>query len=100
MSKCFRVGDLKRRRRENVSVCPALLPGHVDTNTPSLSTPRELQRFLGMINFYRRFLLGAANNLCPLTEAPKGNPKVLFWTTEMQAATTTIKAALVAAVPL
>ena len=53
-----------------------------------------------MINFYRRFLLGAANNLCPLTEAPKGNPKVLFWTTEMQAATTTIKAALVAAVPL
>ena len=78
------------------------LSGHVGaiTTTPSPSMPMELQRFLGKINFYRRFLLAAANILRPLTEALKGNPKVLSWTAEMQAATTAIKAALVAAVPL
>ena len=65
------------------------LSGHVDaiTNTPPPSTPKELQRFLGMINFYRRFLPAAANILRPLTA-------------EMQATTDAIKAALVAAVPL
>ena len=78
------------------------LSGHVDTitNTPLPSTPKELQRFLGMIKFYFRFLLVAANILRPLTEALKGNPKVLSWTAEMQAATDNIKAALVAPVPL
>ena len=53
-----------------------------------------------MINFYHRFLSRAANILRPLTEALKGNPKVLSWTAEMQAATTAIKAGLVAAVLL
>ena len=78
------------------------LSGHVDaiTNTPSRSTPKELQRFLGMINFYHRFLPVTANILRPLTEALKGNPKVLSWTAEMQAATDNIKAVLVAPVPL
>ena len=78
------------------------LSGHMDTitNTPLPSTPKELQRFLGMIKFYFRFLLVAANILRPLTEALKGNPKVLSWTAEMQAATDNIKAALVAPVPL
>ena len=78
------------------------LSGHVDaiTNTPLPSTPKELQRFLGMINFYHRFLLAAANILHPLTEALKGNPKVLSCTAEMQTATNNIKATLVAAVPL
>ena len=78
------------------------LSGHVDaiTNTPLPSTPKELQQFLGMINFYHRFLLAAANILHPLTEALKGNPKVLSCTAEMQTATNNIKATLVAAVPL
>ena len=78
------------------------LSGHVDaiTNTPLPSSPKELQRFPGMINFYHRFLPAAANILCPLTEALKGNPKVLSWSAEMQAATTAIKAELVATIPL
>ena len=41
------------------------------------TTPKELQRFLGMVNFYRRFLPTAACTLQPLTEALKGNPKIL-----------------------
>ena len=65
------------------------------TYMPPLSTPKELQRFLGIINFYSRFLLVAARTLRPLTEALKGNPKVLSWTTEMQAAATAIRAAAV-----
>ena len=62
--------------------------------------PKEPQRFLGMIHFYCKFLPGAANILHPLTEAIKGNPKVLTWTAEMQAAADSIKVALVAAVLL
>ena len=64
------------------------------TWTPS-PTHQHCQR-----HFYRRFLPGAANIHCPLTEALKGNPKVLSWTAEMQAPTTAIKAVLVAAVPV
>ena len=39
------------------------------------STIRELQGFLGMINFYRRFLPGIARILVPLTDALKGGQK-------------------------
>ena len=53
-----------------------------------------------MINFYRRFLPGAAGTLCPLTTALSGNPKTLPWTPEMETAFATAKEALVAAVPL
>ena len=74
---------------------------HVDaiTNSPPPSTSKELQGFLGMINFYCRFIpASAARTLRPLTEALKGNPKVLSWTAEMQ--TTAIRVALAATVPL
>jgi hypothetical protein len=59
-----------------------------------------MQRFLGMINFYRRFLPGVAGTLRPLTPALSGNPKALPWTPDMETAFPTAKAALVAAVPL
>ncbi len=61
-----------------------------------------MQRFLGMINFYRRFLPGVAGTLRPLTAALSGNPKVLVlpWTPDMKTAFAATKAALVAAVPL
>ena len=36
-----------------------------------------LQRFLGMVNFYRRFLPRIAKTLLPLTDAMVGNPRVL-----------------------
>ena len=57
------------------------LGGHVDTIRSVLhpTTPKELQCFLDIVNFYRRFLPGGACILQPLTEALKGNPKVLEW---------------------
>ena len=45
------------------------------------STKKELQRFLGLINFYRRFLPGIAAVLRPLTEALRGGAREpLVWT--------------------
>ena len=49
-------------------------------------TVRSLQRFLGLINFYRRFLPAMAATMRPLTDALAGAPKQLVWTTEMTSA--------------
>jgi hypothetical protein len=59
-----------------------------------------MQRFFGMINFYRRFLPVVAGTLRPLTAALSGNPKTLPCTPFMETAFAAAKAALVAAVPL
>ncbi len=64
---------------------------------PRPSTVKQLQAFLGVINFYRRFVPAAARVLKPLTEALKGSPKpatVLDWTPEMDGAVHAAKAAL------
>jgi hypothetical protein len=54
------------------------------TYRPSVIPPppqdvKQLQQFLGMVNFYRRFLPGIARTLQPLTNALKGAPKTLEW---------------------
>jgi len=67
---------------------------------PQPQDVRGLQRFLGMINFYRRFLPGVARTLRPLTNALAGNPRALNWSTEMQTAFETAKSALASAVSL
>ena len=46
-------------------------------------TVKGLQRFLGMVNFYRRFVKNAAWIMLPLTNALKGRPKTLKWTDNM-----------------
>jgi hypothetical protein len=61
------------------------------------STIRELQGFLGMVNFYRRFLPGIARILAPLTDALKGGrtgPAAVEWSTAMQTAFRAAKEAL------
>ena len=50
------------------------------------TTVKSLQRFLGMVNFYRRFLPGIAGVLRPLTDALKGSPRRLKWSTTMEEA--------------
>ena len=45
-----------------------------------------LQRFLGMINFYRKFIKDAALILAPLTNALKGSGKLLVWSAAMDSA--------------
>jgi hypothetical protein len=42
---------------------------------PSLCTVRNLQSFLGMVNFYRRFLPAVARALHPLTDELSGSRK-------------------------
>jgi hypothetical protein len=58
------------------------LPGHVPATTffpPPPQDVKQLQQFLGMVNFYRRFLPGIARTLQTLTDALKGAPKTLEW---------------------
>jgi len=59
---------------------------------PKPSTVKELQTFLGMLNFYRRFIAGAAGLLRPLTDALRAGKGVkLQWTDQMELAFATSK---------
>jgi RNase H-like domain found in reverse transcriptase/Reverse transcriptase (RNA-dependent DNA polymerase) len=49
------------------------LPDHVEAILNFPPPVKQLQAFLGIVNFYRRFVPGAANNLLPLTEFLKGS---------------------------
>jgi hypothetical protein len=56
---------------------------------PQPTTRQELQRFLGLINFYRRFLPAAAQALKPLTDALRGGGgknKKLAWSGQQDSA--------------
>ena len=64
---------------------------------PRPATVKELQQFLGLLNFYRRFIPGAAKTLAPLTEELKGSPSgstKLQWTAAMIVAFDTAKTSL------
>jgi len=59
---------------------------------------KQLQQFLGMVNFYRPFLPGIARTRQTLTDAVGGDPKTLEW--PPAATFEAAKTALAAAVPL
>jgi hypothetical protein len=70
---------------------------------PQPSDKQGLQRFLGVVNFYRRFLPKAAATLRPLTDAlqgPGGKRSQLQWSAEMGEAFRTIKEQLCEAAAL
>jgi cleavage and polyadenylation specificity factor subunit 1 len=67
---------------------------------PTPTTIKQLQRFLGLINFYRRFLPHAAAVLRPLTDSLKGNPKSLQWTPQLDSAFDAAKQLLLSVTPL
>ena len=46
----------------------------------TLTSIKELQRYLGALNYYRRFIPHVAAILSPLYEALRGKPKGLQWT--------------------
>jgi hypothetical protein len=71
-----------------------------DFTPPPPQDVKQLQQFLGMVNFYRRFLPGITRTLQPLTDALKGAPKTLEWPPAPATAFGAAKAALAAAVPL
>jgi hypothetical protein len=74
----------------------APLPKHVQALLDFLPPCdlKQLQRYLGMINFYRRFLPGIAGVLQPLTDLLRGSPKKLLWSDTAAAAFVAGKAAL------
>jgi hypothetical protein len=78
------------------------LPRHVSAiqDFPPPQDVKQLQQFLGLVNFYRRFLPAIARTLKPLTDLLRGNPKSLDWSPAAAAAFVAAKAALVAAIPL
>jgi hypothetical protein len=67
---------------------------------PPPSDIKQLQRYLGLINFDRRFLPGIAGTLKPLTDLLQGNPKTLVWSGSAQSPFTASKAALAACTKL
>ena len=58
------------------------------------STVKGLQEFIGMVNFYHRFVPAAANIMHPLYQALVGKPKELLWSEEMISAFNQAKEAL------
>ena len=58
------------------------------------TTIKELQRWLGMVGYYRRFIPNAATHLFHLFEALKGKPKTLDWTRQCQESFDATKEAL------
>jgi len=64
---------------------------------PAPDNKKKLQMFLGMINFYHRFMPGLANKLHPLHEACKGKGQTIVWTKDCQSAFEAAKSALASA---
>ena len=55
---------------------------------PIPSTTKQLRRYIGMIQYYHRFVPYAAQLLCPLIDMLKGKPKTdkkLVWTSDFEA---------------
>ena len=71
----------------------------VDTikNNPLPTTVKQVQEFLGMLNYYHRFIPKAANILSPLYDVIAGNTKTLEWGAEQDQAFHAAKNALAAA---
>lgn len=63
-------------------------------NTTRPTTVKELQRFLGMVNYYRKWIPQAAHHASPLFDALKSKPKILAWSCERQKAFEAVKKAL------
>ncbi|KAL0152968.1 hypothetical protein M9458_051721 [Cirrhinus mrigala] len=67
------------------------------TDWPQPSTIKELQRFLGFANFYRRFIRNYSTIASPLTSLLKNKPKKLCWTEEASHAFNTLKTSFTSA---
>jgi hypothetical protein len=80
-------------------VVPTAIQAAEIKNCPPPQDIKQLQCFLGMVNFYCCFLPKCAQVLKPLTDLLKGGAKTLEWTTSAQEAFQNAKC-LLAAVPL
>jgi len=89
--------DFLGHRISSTGVLPLLEKVHAVRQFPKPTTVKGLQEFNGMINFYHRFVPGAARIMRPLYAALTGKSKVLVWTPQMDAAFDTAKEALATA---
>ena len=64
------------------------LPSNVKAikDSPKRNTVKGLQEYLGMVNFYHRFIPHAAAPLHPINYALTAKPKQVVWTEEMNTA--------------
>ncbi|ROT85275.1 hypothetical protein C7M84_018262 [Penaeus vannamei] len=78
------------------------LPSKVDavSRFPPPTTIKGLQEFVGMVNYYHRFLSKIAHIMEPLYNSLAGKPKKLEWGPEQQKAFETTKIALASATTL
>uniref|UniRef100_A0AAR2JHU7 ribonuclease H n=1 Tax=Pygocentrus nattereri TaxID=42514 RepID=A0AAR2JHU7_PYGNA len=60
---------------------------------PQPTSIKELQKFLGFANFYRRFIRNFSGIAAPLTSLLKGNPKRIYWNTQAEKAFQDLKKA-------
>jgi hypothetical protein len=60
---------------------------------PTPNTKVELQSFLGLANYYRRFIANFSAVVAPLTDATKGEKNSFDWGGEQDRAFATIKSA-------
>ena len=68
---------------------------------PTPTTLTELQNFLGIANFYRRFMLGFSHITWPLSQVTKGGAREkLFWSEPQKKAFAELKNCLCSAVVL
>ena len=74
------------------------MPGKVKAivDFPAPTTQKEMKRFLGMINFYNRFIPNAARIMKPMYEATTNTRKQIEWTETIAKAFEEAKAALAA----
>ncbi len=90
-----------RLSASGISPLPARVQAIADLTRPA--TVKQLQAFLGLFNFYRRFIPAAAKLVLPLTRALRGGPKgatLLAWSPAMAAAFQAARSSLSSSVVL
>ena len=78
----------------NAGICPLTSRIQAIKDFPTPQTRADLQRFLGMINYYHRFLPGIAPKLASLHKASAGRGKEITWTSSCEQAFADAKSAL------
>ena len=83
--------DFLGHRIRSDGIHPLQSKGNAIQDYPVPTTIKELHAFLGMVNYYYRFIPMAHDHMTPLYNILSGKPKNLTWSTEQQSAFTNTK---------